>query len=152
MPHILRHGNRVQTAKGYARVGGRRFKTVITPVLSYSPRRREMGDLRCSQNRTRVPFNSGHCSSTESILDYHLEEGGKGGGTPLQPVARTQLVEARKRQQWSQQEVADRLGTTQHNVSRWERGETRPGAYFRAKLCALFGMSAEELDLLNSME
>jgi transcriptional regulator with XRE-family HTH domain len=74
------------------------------------------------------------------------------GGAPLQPVARTQLVEARKRQQWSQQEVADRLGTTQHNVSRWERGETRPGAYFRAKLCALFGMSAEELDLLSTAE
>lgn len=67
----------------------------------------------------------------------------------MQPVARTQLVEARKRRQWSQQAVADRLGTTQHNVSRWERGQTRPGAYFRAKLCALFGMSAQELGLLG---
>ncbi|HLG60506.1 MAG TPA: FxSxx-COOH system tetratricopeptide repeat protein [Ktedonosporobacter sp.] len=67
----------------------------------------------------------------------------------MKRVARTRLVEARKRRQWSQQELANHLGTTQHNVSRWEAGLTTPGPYFRAKLCALFEMSAQELGLLD---
>lgn len=68
-------------------------------------------------------------------------------GDPLQPEPRLRLVEARKHRQWSQHEVASRLGTTQHNVSRWERGETVPGPYFRAKLCDLFGKTPQELGL-----
>nr|BBH93678.1 hypothetical protein KTA_18770 [Thermogemmatispora argillosa] len=48
---------------------------------------------------------------------------------------------------WSQQEVAERLGTTHVNVSRWERGVTKPNPYFRRKLCRLFGLTEEELDL-----
>jgi hypothetical protein len=39
------------------------------------------------------------------------------------------------------------LGTTPGNVSRWERGITSPGPYFRRKLCELFGSSAQELGL-----
>lgn len=66
----------------------------------------------------------------------------------MKQAARTQLVEARKRRHWTQQEVADHLGTTQHNVSRWERGKTTPGSYFRAKLCDLFCTSAQELGLV----
>lgn len=67
----------------------------------------------------------------------------------MEKAARTCLVEERKRHRWSQQEVADRLGTTRHNVSRWEAGLTTPGPYFRAKLCALFSKSAEELELIE---
>lgn len=63
--------------------------------------------------------------------------------------ARILLIEARKQHQWSQQEVADHLGTTSHNVSRWELGQTTPGPYFRAKISALFGTSVEELGLVN---
>ena len=51
------------------------------------------------------------------------------------------------RRRWSQLEVADQLGTTPGNVSRWERGITSPGPYFRSKLCELFGRSAQELGL-----
>ncbi|RAQ97130.1 hypothetical protein A4R35_16445 [Thermogemmatispora tikiterensis] len=57
------------------------------------------------------------------------------------------LVEARMSRGWSQQEVAERLGTTHVNVSRWERGVTKPNPYFRRKLCRLFGLTEEELDL-----
>ncbi len=53
----------------------------------------------------------------------------------------------RLRRHWSQLEVADKIGTTPGNVSRWERGITLPGPYFRTKLCELFGMSAQELGL-----
>ncbi|HEY7416466.1 MAG TPA: helix-turn-helix transcriptional regulator, partial [Ktedonobacteraceae bacterium] len=58
--------------------------------------------------------------------------------------------DARKRRQWSQQEVADRLGTTRINISRWEQGQTTPGPYFRAKLCELFSQSVQELGLVSA--
>lgn len=63
------------------------------------------------------------------------------------PQPRIRLTEARNERHWSQQYVADQIGTTHVNISRWERGITRPGPYFRRKLCVLFGKSEEELDL-----
>lgn len=63
------------------------------------------------------------------------------------PQPRVNLTKARTGRKWSQQEVAELIGTTHLNVSRWERGITRPGPYFRSKLCALFGKSLQELDL-----
>lgn len=68
----------------------------------------------------------------------------------MKKTARTRLIEERKRRQWSQQEIADCIGTTRHNVSRWEAGLTTPGPYFRAKLCELFGTSAQKLGLLDT--
>lgn len=60
---------------------------------------------------------------------------------------RLRLTEARNAHGWSQQEVAERIGSTYVNVSRWERGITRPNPYFRKKLGALFGKTEPELDL-----
>ncbi len=60
-------------------------------------------------------------------------------------IPNQQLIEERLKRHWPQQEVADRVGTTTINVSRWERGMTAPGTYFRHQLCALFDKSAEEL-------
>ena len=69
----------------------------------------------------------------------------------LKKIPNTRLIEERKHRQWSQQEVADRIGTTQHNVSRWERGVSSPGPYFRHQLSVLFGQSAEALGLLPAL-
>jgi tetratricopeptide (TPR) repeat protein/transcriptional regulator with XRE-family HTH domain len=66
------------------------------------------------------------------------------------PQPRLRLIEARVAQKWSQQYVADCIGTTHLNVSRWERGITKPGPYFRSRLCSLFGKSEQELDLESS--
>jgi transcriptional regulator with XRE-family HTH domain len=74
---------------------------------------------------------------------------GKGEEIPLERTARIRLVEERKNRGWSQRELADYLGTTQHNVSRWEAGLTTPGPYFRTRLCTLFGLSAHELLFLE---
>jgi transcriptional regulator with XRE-family HTH domain len=64
------------------------------------------------------------------------------------PVAsRQRLVAERLRRHWTQLEVADQLGTTPGNVSRWERGITSPGPYFRSRLCEVYGRSARELGL-----
>src|SRR5437773_7214707 len=60
---------------------------------------------------------------------------------------RERLAQARYQRDWSQQELADQLGTTPLNISRWERGLTSPNPYFRHKLCALFGLSETELGL-----
>ncbi|GAC1622051.1 MAG: hypothetical protein NVS4B11_15640 [Ktedonobacteraceae bacterium] len=64
-----------------------------------------------------------------------------------QTAPRSLLVEARKDKEWSQREVADLIGTTYVNISRWERGLTKPSSYFRSRLCKLFGKTEEELDL-----
>jgi transcriptional regulator with XRE-family HTH domain len=61
---------------------------------------------------------------------------------------RTRLITARYQQGWSQQELAEQLGTTRLNVSRWERGLTQPGPFFRQRLSTLFALSPGELDLL----
>src|SRR5436853_7148352 len=64
------------------------------------------------------------------------------------PQPRLRLTEARNERKLSQQQVADRIGTTHVNVSRWERGITRPSPYFRRKLSQHFGKTEEELDLV----
>src|SRR5579864_335748 len=63
------------------------------------------------------------------------------------PQPRIRLADARNERKLSQQQVADRIGTTHVNVSRWERGVTKPNPYFRRKLCRLFGKGEQELDL-----
>src|SRR5260370_17675465 len=68
---------------------------------------------------------------------------------PASPLAgqRERLAQARYQRDWSQQELADLLGTTPLNISRWERGLTSPNPYFGHKLCTPFGLSELELGL-----
>ncbi|WP_165423705.1 FxSxx-COOH system tetratricopeptide repeat protein [Ktedonosporobacter rubrisoli] len=60
------------------------------------------------------------------------------------------LREERVKRNWRQQELAEKLGTSVPSISRWERGTHQPSAYFRVKLCALFGLSAEELGFVST--
>lgn len=62
------------------------------------------------------------------------------------PLSR--LKQERELRAWTQSEVAERIGTTQVNVSRWEKGITLPGPYYRQKLGELFSKSVDELGLL----
>lgn len=55
------------------------------------------------------------------------------------------LMQARLSRGWTQQQLADLIGTTPQTVSRWERGVAVPGPYHWGKLCALFGLSPAEL-------
>jgi len=59
-----------------------------------------------------------------------------------------QLKRARTSKGWSQDDVAQEVGTDAFTISRWERGVTAPGQHFRQKLCVLFEMSAAELGLV----
>ncbi|HEX7734970.1 MAG TPA: tetratricopeptide repeat protein [Ktedonobacteraceae bacterium] len=62
-----------------------------------------------------------------------------------------QLKQARVLQGWSQEYVAQEVGTEAFTVSRWERGIAMPSPHFRLKLCTLFGMSALELGLVPQL-
>jgi transcriptional regulator with XRE-family HTH domain len=50
---------------------------------------------------------------------------------------------------WSQQTVAERVGTTEQIVCRWAKGEHKPNRHFQTQLCQLFEKNAEELGFLN---
>ncbi|HZR38642.1 MAG TPA: FxSxx-COOH system tetratricopeptide repeat protein [Ktedonobacteraceae bacterium] len=59
------------------------------------------------------------------------------------------LRSARLQRNWTQQEVANRIGAPLAlNITRWERGTTTPSAYYVKQLCQLFGKTPQELGLL----
>jgi transcriptional regulator with XRE-family HTH domain len=62
-------------------------------------------------------------------------------------VPNVKLRNARIDNNWTQQDVADRVGVTPLTVGRWERGEVFPTAHYRQRLCEVFGISLEELGL-----
>jgi tetratricopeptide (TPR) repeat protein len=55
------------------------------------------------------------------------------------------LRQERELRAWTQSELAERIGTTQINVSRWENGVTVPSPYYRQKLAGLFEKNVQEL-------
>jgi transcriptional regulator with XRE-family HTH domain len=57
----------------------------------------------------------------------------------------------RKLRGWSQQRVAEEIGTLAKNVGRWERGESIPDTYYQEMLCSLFGMNTVELGFLETL-
>ncbi len=59
------------------------------------------------------------------------------------------LRKERERRGWSQAKLAQEIGTTAKNISRWELGTSFPYPYFRERLCVLFGQSAEALGLVQ---
>ncbi len=61
------------------------------------------------------------------------------------------LRQARLEHGWTQKDVADRIGAPLNlNVNRWERGTSKPSAYYIQKLCEVFGKTPAELGLLSS--
>ncbi len=62
-------------------------------------------------------------------------------------MKRTQLVAARAHKSWTLEGAAERIGCTPNTLSRWELGVMTPSSYNRARLCAVYGMTAEELGL-----
>lgn len=59
------------------------------------------------------------------------------------------LKAAREQQKWTQEEVAEKIGTTSVTISRWESGVIFPSRVYRKKLCDLFDKSLEELGLMQ---
>jgi transcriptional regulator with XRE-family HTH domain len=61
------------------------------------------------------------------------------------------LIQVPVERHWSQDFIAGQIGTTPVSVSRWERGITIPGPYYRKKLCGLFGKSEAELGIAKEV-
>ena len=61
------------------------------------------------------------------------------------------LKAAREERAWTQEEVAEKIGSDSVSISRWERGTRTTNAYFQRKLVELFGKSIQELGFLNEM-
>jgi transcriptional regulator with XRE-family HTH domain len=62
-----------------------------------------------------------------------------------------QLRRERQRRGWSRQYVAEQIGVADpKTIGRWERGVAFPSAYFLHRLCALYGMFAQDLGLVPS--
>jgi len=76
----------------------------------------------------------------------------KGTSAGTKSVLAARLKLERERHGWSQSDLAGRIGTSQVNVSRWEKGLTVPGPYFRQQLASTFGKSLEELGLFTEPE
>src|SRR5438874_1975129 len=66
---------------------------------------------------------------------------GKNSSKPGVP----RLRQEREQRGWTQSEVAERIGSTRINISRWENGVTVPSLYYRQRLGELFGKSILEL-------
>ncbi len=59
------------------------------------------------------------------------------------------LRSMREKRGWTQEELAEKVGTTGVTVSRWESGVTSPNRYFRKMLSNVYDKSIEELGLLQ---
>lgn len=62
-----------------------------------------------------------------------------------------QLRRERERHNWSQADVAEKLGVDVKTVNRWEKGSRKPLPYYRQKLCQLFNKSPEEFGLFENV-
>jgi transcriptional regulator with XRE-family HTH domain len=67
---------------------------------------------------------------------------------PSSTIPNALLRQQRETRNWTQEALAEKLGTSAQSVSRWERGASSPSLYYRERLCALFSTSAEALGLL----
>jgi len=146
--------------KAYRRRGGKLYRAYLgqSAALTLSHLHAVAAQLAAQDEESTVKSlpalqDEAHFSYAQFPRE-HLFLGDRSTGESSADMNRTVKVPPRQRlsaerirRRWSQLEVADQLGTTPGNVSRWERGITSPGTYFRNKLCELFGSSAQELGL-----
>ena len=55
------------------------------------------------------------------------------------------IAEERKRNGWSQEELAEQLGVSRQAVSKWESGASDPSTTNLIALAKLYGVAAEDL-------
>src|SRR5947209_16514268 len=99
----------------------------------------------------------GNGADQENVSQVRDHEMGTGDTSKAKNSARLSLPrlrQERERRGWTQNEVAERIGSTRVNISRWESGTIIPGPYYRQKLSDLFGKSIQELGFIpeNSEE
>ena len=60
------------------------------------------------------------------------------------------IRELRTQHEWTQVELANRLGVTPSTVYNWERGNWEPRAVQLRQMAALFGVRMDEIRLLEA--
>src|SRR6266513_1142105 len=55
------------------------------------------------------------------------------------------LLQQRAAKNWTQETLANKIGTTEGTINRWEQDKNLPNPYYQAKLCQVFGKTADEL-------
>ena len=55
------------------------------------------------------------------------------------------IIEERKRNGWSQEELADQLGVSRQAVSKWEKGQSDPSTTNLIALAKIFDITPEEM-------
>jgi tetratricopeptide (TPR) repeat protein/transcriptional regulator with XRE-family HTH domain len=63
----------------------------------------------------------------------------------------SRIRQEREQRAWTQSEVAERIGSTRINISRWENGTTVPSLYYRQKLAELFEKDVQAFSLISEM-
>src|SRR5438477_3976213 len=93
-----------------------------------------------------------HSGSVEEKLsyvrNYEMSTEDASEAKKVSKLVISRLRQEREQRAWTQSEVAERIGTTQINISRWENGITVPSPYYRQRLGELFGKSLQELGLI----
>lgn len=59
--------------------------------------------------------------------------------------ARQKLAEARAKRRWTLEKAAEELGVSPNTVTAWEHGRAKPYAYNVDRICAVYGLSPEDL-------
>jgi transcriptional regulator with XRE-family HTH domain len=62
-------------------------------------------------------------------------------------MERARLSAARHKKHWSLDEAAAQIGVERSTLRRWEKGKTTPQPMHLRKLCEVYGLTAQELDL-----
>ncbi len=83
-------------------------------------------------------------------LDRNATDVSGGDGTSPRPKSLTaamgeRILQLRKRWQWSQGELAERLGVTRERVGNWERGENAPPVEALVALGEVLRVSLDDL-------
>jgi transcriptional regulator with XRE-family HTH domain len=83
-------------------------------------------------------------------LDRNATDVSGGDGKSSRPKSLTaamggRILQLRKRWQWSQGELAERLGVTRERVGNWERGENAPPVEALVALGEVLRVSVDEL-------
>ncbi len=70
----------------------------------------------------------------------------------LEQIVSTNLTALRKKREWTQAELAEKINYSDKSVSKWERGEALPDLKVLTKLAELFGVTVDYFLTENAVE
>lgn len=110
-----------------------------TVWIRNGPRKKEADAVRQDRPGTGKKRES---VSGQSIRRYRLEDSRK---EKMKMILAEKIITLRKRMNWSQEELAEKLDISRQSVSKWEVGATIPDLDKILKMSELFGVSTDYL-------